>query len=76
MTSAMMTPKALTQGELGGQLSDGLPLVQDGFLLPHKAFTQVQDSGFSLVGHHASTAAATVVIIVAVSAWSMGHTGW
>lgn len=41
VTSAMVTTKALTQGKLCSQLSDGLPLVQNGLLLPHKALTQV-----------------------------------
>lgn len=75
--SAMVTTtEALAQGELGGQLPDGLPLVQDGLLLPHKALAQVQDGGFGLFGHHASPATAVVTICVAVTARSMGHTGW
>lgn len=72
VAGAVMATEALAQGELGGQLPDGLPLVQDGLLLPHKALAQVQDGGFGLVGHHGSPAAA----IVAVAAGSMGHTGW
>ena len=76
MADAMVTPKPFAQGELGSQLSDGLPLIQDGLLLSDKTFTQVQDSGFSVIGHHAPTAATTVVITVCVTAWSMGHTGW
>lgn len=76
VANAMVTTKALAQGKLGGQLSDGLPLVQDGLLLPHKALAQVQDGGFGLVRHHATPAAAIVAISVAVTARSMGHTGW
>lgn len=76
MTNAMVTAEALAQGELGGQLPDGLPLIQDGLLLPHKAFSQMQDGGFGLVRHHASPAAAVVTVTVAVTVGSMGHTGW
>ena len=72
VTATVVTTEALAQGELGGELPDGLPLVQDGLLLPHKALTQVQDGGFGLVGHHASP----VTAIVASSGWSMGHSGW
>lgn len=72
VATIMVTTEALAQGELGGELSDGLPLVQDGLLLPHKALTQVQDGGFGLVGHHASP----VTAILAISGWSMGHSGW
>lgn len=73
---AMVTTEALAQGELGGQLPDGLSLVQDGLLLPHEALAQVQDGGFGLIRHHASPAAAIVTISVAVTGRSMGHTGW
>lgn len=38
---AMVTTKALAQRKLGGELSDGLPLVQDGLLLPDQALPQV-----------------------------------
>lgn len=41
VTAAMVTAKALTQGQLCGELPDGLPLVQDGLLLPHQALAQV-----------------------------------
>lgn len=41
VTAAVVTTEALTQRKLSGQLSDGLPLVQDGLLLPHQALTQV-----------------------------------
>lgn len=76
MTSAMVTAKALAQRELGGQLPDGFPLVQDGLLLPHKALAKVQNGGFGLVGHHAPPVAAIVAVAVAITAWSMGHAGW
>lgn len=46
---ATVTAEALTQGELCGQLPDGLSLVQDGLLLPHEALAEVQDGGFGLV---------------------------
>lgn len=72
VATAMVTAKALTQGKFSSQLSDGLPLVKDGLLLPHKALTQVQDGGFGLIRHHATP----VTAIVTISAWSMGHTGW
>ena len=49
--------KALAESELGRQLSDGLPLVQNGLLLPHQALPQVQDGGFSLVRHDSPCAA-------------------
>lgn len=67
VANAMVTTEALAQGKLGGQLSDGLPLVQDGLLLPHKALAQVQDGGFGLVGHHATPVTAIVAVSVAVS---------
>lgn len=73
---AMVTTEALAQGQLGGQLSDGLALVQDGLLLPHQALPQVQDGGFGLVGHHAAPAGAAVPVSVGVAARSMGHRGW
>ena len=73
---AMVTTKALAQGELGGELPDGLPLVQDGLLLPHKALAKVQDGGFGLIGHHASPGAAIVAVSVAVTARCVGDTGW
>lgn len=76
VTSAMVTTEALAQCELGGQLPDGLPLVQDGLLLPYKALAQVQDGGFGLVRHRVSPVTAIVAISVAITAWSMGHTGW
>lgn len=38
---AMVTTKALAQRKLGGELSDGLPLVQDGLLLPDQALPEV-----------------------------------
>lgn len=41
VTAAMVTAKALTQRKLCGELPDGLPLVQDGLLLPHQALPQV-----------------------------------
>lgn len=41
MAATMVVAEALAQGELGGQLPDGFPLVQDGLLLPHQAFTQM-----------------------------------
>lgn len=76
MTTAMVTAEALAQRELGGQLPDGFSLVQDGLLLPHKALTQVQNGGFGLVRHHAPPVAAVVAVAVAITAWSVGHTGW
>lgn len=76
VTDTVVTTEALAQSELGGQLSDGLPLVQNGLLLPHEALAQVQDGGFGLVGHHVSPVAAIVAISVSITAWSMGHTGW
>lgn len=76
VANAVVTTEALAQGELGGQLSDGLPLVQDGLLLPHEALAQVQDGGFGLVGHQASPVSAVVTVSVAVTARSVGHTGW
>lgn len=72
---AMVTAKALTQGEFGGQLPDGLPLVQDGLLLPHQTLAQMQDGGFGLVGHHAAPAAAVVAARLAVAARPVGHAG-
>lgn len=74
MTGAMVTAEALAQRELGGQLPDRFPLVQDGLLLPHEALAQMQDGGLGLVGHHAPPVAA--IVAVAIAAWSMGHTGW
>lgn len=76
VTNTMVTTEALAQSELGGQLSDGLPLVQNGLLLPHEALAQVQDGGFGLVRHHVSPVTAIVAISVSITAWSMGHTGW
>lgn len=76
MTSAMVTAESLAQRKLGSQLPDGFPLVQDGLLLPHKALAKVQNGGFGLVGHHAPPVAAIVAVAVAITAWSMGHTGW
>lgn len=72
VTSAVVTPEALAQCKLGGQLSDRLPLVKDSLLLPHKAFAQVQDGGFGLVRHHATP----VTAVVAIGVWTMGYTGW
>ena len=40
--------EALAQGELGRQLSDGLPLVQDGLFLLDQALPEVEDGGFGL----------------------------
>lgn len=40
--------EALAQGELSCQLSDGLPLVQDGLFLLHKALPKVEDGGLGL----------------------------
>lgn len=41
--------EALTQSQLGRQLPNGLPLVQDGLSLLHQALPQVEDSGFGLL---------------------------
>lgn len=41
MASTVVTAKALAQSEFGSQLPDGLPLVQDGLLLPHETFPQM-----------------------------------
>lgn len=38
--------EALAQGELGRQLSDGLPLVQNGLFLLDKTLPEVEDGGF------------------------------
>lgn len=38
---AMVATKALAQRQLGGELSDGLPLVQNGLFLPDQALPQV-----------------------------------
>lgn len=38
--------EALTQGELGRQLPDGLPLVQDGLFLLDEALPEMEDGGF------------------------------
>lgn len=64
VTDPVVTSVALAQGELGGQLPDGLPLVQDGLLLPDQALAEVQDSGFGLVRHKAASAAATAVLAI------------
>lgn len=69
VTAAMVTAKALAQRQLCGELPDGLPLVQDGLLLPHQALAQVQDGGFGLVGHDAPSIGAAVV----VRGGSVGH---
>lgn len=74
MSNTMVTPKTFAQGELSGQLSDGLPLVKDGFLLPHKAFAKVQDGGLSFIRHHASMGAPTM--IMRATTGSMGHSRW
>lgn len=76
MAAVVVTAEALTQRELGGELPDGLPLVQDGLLLPHEALAQMQDGGFGLVGHRAPPVAAVVAVAVAVAAWPVGHAGW
>lgn len=39
-------PEALAQGELGRQLSNGLPLVQDGLFLLDEALPEMEDGGF------------------------------
>lgn len=75
VTGAVMTPEALAQSELGGQLPDGFSLIEDGLLLPYEALAQVQDGGFGFVGHHATPAGAAVVVSVPVTARSMGHVG-
>ena len=46
-----MVTEALAQGQLGGELPDGLPLVQDGLLLLDQALPQVEDGGLGLVRH-------------------------
>lgn len=43
--------EALTQVQFGGELSDSLPLVQDGFFLLHQTLPQVQDCRFCLLRH-------------------------
>lgn len=75
VTDAVVSAKALTQGQLGRQLSDGLSLVQNCLFLPHKTFAQVQDGCFGLVRHRATPIAAIWAITVTICGWSMGHTG-
>lgn len=51
VVAARSTVEALTQVQFGSELSDSLPLVQDGFFLLHQTLPQVQDCRFCLLGH-------------------------
>lgn len=75
MANGMVTAKALAQCQFGGQLSDGLALVQNCLFLPHQTFTQVQDGGFGLVGHHAAPGARIWATAVTAGSRSVGHNG-